>query len=200
MPHAPNPQAERAADIVLGLVDAIEMMSFNPRTAQISAFGLADWYRYLNIGYHLPLVAGSDKMDAAALLGGSRTYVRLGERDFTYRDWMDAVRSGDTFITVGPLVEMTVEGRRPGGTVALPRSGGTLTIEWRIESVSVSPARVELICNGTVLEEVRCGACRARGSSPCPSASHLGSRCAFGAVSPDARPTLRRTPVRYMSK
>ncbi|MGY4230168.1 hypothetical protein ACVMIH_007529 [Bradyrhizobium sp. USDA 4503] len=27
MPHAPNPQAEHAADIVLGLVDAIEMMS-----------------------------------------------------------------------------------------------------------------------------------------------------------------------------
>ncbi|WGR72883.1 MULTISPECIES: CehA/McbA family metallohydrolase [unclassified Bradyrhizobium] len=178
MPHAPNPQAERAADIVLGLVDAIEMMSFNPRTAQISAFGLADWYRYLNIGYHLPLVAGSDKMDAAALLGGSRTYVRLGERDFTYRDWMDAVRSGDTFITVGPLVEMTVEGRRPGGTVALPRSGGTLTIEWRIESVSVSPARVELICNGTVLEEVRCGglSCKGQLSLPISESSWIALR------------------------
>lgn len=157
MPHAPNPQAERAADIVLGLVDAIEMMSFNPRTAQISAFGLADWYRYLNIGYHLPLVAGSDKMDAAALLGGSRTYVQLGARDFTYRNWMDAVRSGDTFITVGPLVDVTVEGRRPGSAIALPPSGGTITIDWRIESVSVAPTRVEVIRNGIVIDEVRCG-------------------------------------------
>ncbi|WFU80583.1 CehA/McbA family metallohydrolase [Bradyrhizobium sp. CIAT3101] len=157
MPHAPNPQAERAADIVLGLVDAIEMMSFNPRTAQISAFGLADWYRYLNIGYHLPLVAGSDKMDAAALLGGSRTYVQLGQRDFTYRNWMDAVRSGDTFITVGPLVEMTVEGRRPGSTISLPHSGGTVSIDWRIESVSIPPTRLELIRNGAVADEVRCG-------------------------------------------
>lgn len=157
MPHAPNPQAERAADIVLGLVDAIEMMSFNPRTAQISAFGLADWYRYLNIGYHLPLVAGSDKMDAAALLGGSRTYVQLGARDFTYRNWMDAVRSGDTFITVGPLVDMTVEGRRPGSMITLPPSGGTVIINWRIESVSIPPRRVELIRNGAVVNEVRCG-------------------------------------------
>lgn len=163
MPHAPNPQAERAADIVLGLVDAIEMMSFNPRTAQISAFGLADWYRYLNIGYHLPLVAGSDKMDAAALLGGSRTYVRLGERDFTYRNWMEAVRRGDTFITVGPLVEMTVEGLRPGSTISLPRSGGTLGIDWRIESVSVAPTRLELIRNGTVVEEVRCASLSCKG-------------------------------------
>ncbi|MGY3610407.1 MULTISPECIES: CehA/McbA family metallohydrolase [unclassified Bradyrhizobium] len=157
LPHSPNPQAERAADIVLGLIDAMEMMSFNPRTAQISAFGLADWYRYLNIGYHLPLVAGSDKMEASALLGGSRTYVQLGGRDFTYRNWMDAVRSGDTFITVGPLVDMTVEGRRPGSKIALPPSGGTVTVDWRIESVSVRPTRVELIRNGTVVDEVRCG-------------------------------------------
>ncbi|WP_445220082.1 CehA/McbA family metallohydrolase [Bradyrhizobium sp. Pa8] len=157
MPHAPNPQAERAADIVLGLVDAIEMMSFNPRTAQISAFGLADWYRYLNIGYHLPLVAGSDKMDAASLLGGLRTYVQLAAQDFTYRNWMDAVRSGDTFITVGPLVDMTVEGQRPGNKIALPASGGTVSINWRIESVCVPPTRVELIRNGIVVDEVRCG-------------------------------------------
>ena len=30
MPHGPNPQCERAADIVLGVVDAMEMMTFNP--------------------------------------------------------------------------------------------------------------------------------------------------------------------------
>src|SRR5207253_2498087 len=47
LPHAPMPQAERAADIVLGVIDAMEMMTFNPRDAQISAFGLADWYRFL---------------------------------------------------------------------------------------------------------------------------------------------------------
>ncbi|WOH64001.1 CehA/McbA family metallohydrolase [Bradyrhizobium sp. BWA-3-5] len=166
MPHVPNPHAERAADIVLGLIDAMEMMSFNPRTAQISAFGLADWYRYLNIGYHLPLVAGSDKMDASALLGGSRTYAQLGARDFTYRNWMDAVRNGDTFITVGPLVDMTVEGRRPGSKIALPPSGGTVAVNWRIESVSVRPTRVELICNGTVVDEVRCSDLSCNGHFP----------------------------------
>lgn len=155
MPHAPNPQAERAADIVLGLVDAIEMMSFNPRDAQISAFGLADWYRYLNTGYQLPLVAGSDKMNAASLLGGLRTYVRLGARAFTYRNWMDAVRSGDTFVTVGPLVTMSVEGARPGSKIQLPPGGGTVTVDWRIESVSVAPKRVEVILNGAVVDELR---------------------------------------------
>ena len=69
LPHAPNPQCERAADIVLGLVNAIEMMTFNPFNAQISPYGLADWYRFLNLGYQLPVVGGSDKMDAASLFG-----------------------------------------------------------------------------------------------------------------------------------
>lgn len=52
--------------------------------------------------------------------------------------------------------------------MSLPRSGGTLTIDWRIESVSVPPARVELICNGTVLEEVRCGGLSCKGQLSLP--------------------------------
>ncbi|WP_245320080.1 hypothetical protein [Bradyrhizobium lablabi] len=52
---------------------------------------------------------------------------------------------------------MTVEGRRPGSKIAIPPSGGTVSIDWRIESVSVRPTRVELIRNGTVVDEVRCG-------------------------------------------
>ncbi|MER8396370.1 CehA/McbA family metallohydrolase [Mesorhizobium sp. M1340] len=155
MPHAPNPQAERAADIVLGLVDALEVMSMNPRRWQISAFALADWYRFLNIGYQLPLVAGSDKMDAAALLGGIRTYAKLADNDFTFKNWMDCIRGGDTFVSVGPLVNATVEGRRPGSKVSLPPTGGTITVHWEIESVSVRTRAVEVICNGLVREQFR---------------------------------------------
>ena len=97
LPHAPNPQAERAADIVLGLVHAIEMMTFNPFDGQITPYGLLDWYRYLNLGYQVPVVGGSDKMSAASLLGGIRTYAHLGARDFTYENWMDAVKGGQYF-------------------------------------------------------------------------------------------------------
>ena len=42
LPHAPNPQLERAADIVLGLVHAVEMMTFNPFNSQITPYGLLD--------------------------------------------------------------------------------------------------------------------------------------------------------------
>src|SRR5262249_1323403 len=145
MPHAPDPQAERAADIVLGLVHAIELMTFNPFDRQISAVGLADWYRYLNLGYQLPLVGGSDKMRAASPLGGVRPYAPRGEREFTYDNWKAAVQAGNPFATVGPLAELRVEGQAPGGQVHLPAGGGTLNVTWRVESASVPISAVEVI-------------------------------------------------------
>lgn len=157
MPHAPNPQLERAADIVLGLVDGIEMMTFNPYDAQVNPYGLADWYRYQNLGHHLPLVAGSDKMTAASLLGGIRTYAFLGERPFTYEIWMEAVRAGNTFVTVGPLIEFSVQGQPAGSVVDLPAGGGTVDVEWRVESVNVPIAQVEVISGGVVVEHVDTG-------------------------------------------
>ncbi len=157
MPHAPNPQLERAADIVLGLVHAIEMMTFNPYDAQINPYGLADWYRYLNLGYQLPLAGGSDKMAAAALLGGVRTYAHLGGREFSYENWMQAVQAGNTFVTVGPLAELKVEGIAPGGQVWLPASGGTISMEWRVESVRVPIEQVEIVVGSQVADQLVVG-------------------------------------------
>ena len=153
MPHAPNPQLERAADIVLGLVHGIEMMTFNPYDWQINTYGLADWYRYLNLGYHVPIVGGSDKMGQAWLLGGVRTYAHLGERAFSYEDWMAAIKAGNTFVTVGPLVTLSVEGVAPGGRIDLPLGGGTLNIQWRVESVGLPIEQVEVVVGGFVTEQ-----------------------------------------------
>lgn len=166
LPHAPNPQAERAADIVLGLVHAIEMMSFNPFNTQITPYGLLDWYRYLNLGYQIPVVGGSDKMDAASLLGGIRTYAHLGEREFTYENWMSAVKRGNTFVTVGPLLELEVEGLAPGSRLDLPAGGGTLDVSWRVESVALPIEAIEVVGGGFAVESQSVGgALEASGSS-----------------------------------
>ena len=154
LPHAPNPQLERAADIVLGLVHGIEMMTFNPFNAQITPYGLLDWYRYLNLGYQIPVVGGSDKMAASALLGGIRTYSHLGERDFTYDNWMASVKAGNTFVTVGPLLEFEVEGLAPGQQVDLPAGGGTVNVSWRVASAALPIEKVELVVGGFGADEV----------------------------------------------
>lgn len=167
MPHAPNPNAERAANFVLDLVHAVEMMTFNPHDAQINPYGLADWYRYQNLGYQLPLVGGSDKMSAASLLGGVRTYAHLGERAFTYDDWQAAVRAGNTFVTVGPLLEFGVNGQPAGSVIDLPPGGGTLDVHWEVASVRVPIEQVEVIAGGMVVDQVAGGGTLARsGSTP----------------------------------
>ncbi len=155
MPHAPNPQGERAADIVLGLIHGMEMMTMNPYQAQIRPYGLADWYRFLNLGYHLPVVGGSDKMSASALLGGVRTYACVGQSEFTYANWMQAVKDGYTFVTIGPLVDFTVEGRHAGQRVELPAGGGSIDVEWRVESVRMPIQRVEVLQGGRVVQRRR---------------------------------------------
>jgi hypothetical protein len=160
MPHAPMPQLERAADIVLGLVEAIELMTFNPfhpTYGQLNPYGIADWYRYLNLGYQVPLVAGSDKMSAGMLLGGIRTYAQLGDRPLTYENWMQAIRGGNTFATVGPLTAMRVEGVAPGGQLSLPPTGGTVQVEWEVESARMPLDRVEVIIGGLVADEMSVG-------------------------------------------
>ncbi|MEM7030812.1 MAG: CehA/McbA family metallohydrolase [Chloroflexota bacterium] len=154
MPHGPNPQCERAADIVLGLIHAIEMMTFNPHDAQINPYGLADWYRYLNLGYHVPIAGGSDKMSASSLLGGIRTYAHLADREFTYENWIEAVQAGNTFATVGPLAELLVDGLPPGSKHTLPTTGGTVDVTWKVESVSVPIDQVEVIVGGLVVSQV----------------------------------------------
>jgi hypothetical protein len=172
MPHAPNPQLERAADIVLGLVHGIEMMTFNPlfpTFGQINPYGVADWYRYLNLGYQVPVVGGSDKMAASSLLGGIRTYAHLGERDFSYENWMEAVKAGNTFVTVGPLAELLVEGVAPGGRIELPAGGGALNVTWRVESVSLPIEQVEIVVGGFVAGQALVnGALTATGSATVP--------------------------------
>ena len=155
MPHAPNPQCERVADVVLDLVHAIEFMSFNRRDAQLGPTAVADWYRFQNMGYHLPLTGGSDKMSAASQLGGLRTYTQLGDLELTYENWMAATKAGNTFVTVGPLVEMHVDGTAPGGRIKLSETGGTLTVEWRVESVQVPIDAVEVVVGGCTVSEER---------------------------------------------
>lgn len=160
MPHAPNPQLERAADIVLGLINAIELMTFNPlnpNNIQINPYGIADWYRYLNLGYQVPLCGGSDKMAASSLLGGIRTYTHMGDREFTYSNWMEAMRAGNTFVTVGPLAELLVEGQAPGSQIHLPATGGTLNIAWRVESVGLPIEQVEVVMGGLAVDAVESG-------------------------------------------
>jgi hypothetical protein len=153
VPHFPRPRAEHAAAIVSGDVDGIEMTSWENIYGGIDPYSLADWYRYLNNGHFVAAVGGTDKMAATTAVGAVRTYALLPPgREFDYEAWKEAVRAGNTFVTYGPLMEFTVEGKPPGARIAAGSGGATVSIEWRVASVTVPPSRVDLVVNGEVRE------------------------------------------------
>jgi hypothetical protein len=119
----------------------------------IDPYSLADWYRYLNCGYFVAAVGGTDKMSAGTAVGTIRTYARIrGGQEFTFDEWKAAVRAGHTFVTYGPLLDFTVEGKPMGSRMEMSSSGGTVDISWHVASVTVPMTRVELIVNGEVRE------------------------------------------------
>jgi hypothetical protein len=153
LPHFPNPRAEHAAAIISGQIDAVEMTSWTNLYAGIDPYSLSDWYRYLNCGYFVAAVGGTDKMSAQAAVGAVRTYARLPkDRPFDYEAWKEAVRSGQTFATFGPLMEFSFDGQPPGTRLKLGATGGSFDVEWRLASVTVPMTRVELIVNGEIRE------------------------------------------------
>jgi hypothetical protein len=139
--HFPNPNGEPAVLVATGRADAVEMLTH-------SDDAMLEYYRYLNSGYRLPLVGGTDKMSSAVPVGLYRTYARLDE-EFSYEAWCRAVRAGRTFLSGGPLVTLSVDGCEPGGTVVL--SGpGTVNVHATVRSIF--PLRsLEVVRNGEVV-------------------------------------------------
>ena len=165
LPHFPNPRLENASAIISGGVDGVEMTSWGNLYAGIDPYSLMDWYRYLNCGYFVAAVGGTDKMDAGTAVGTVRTYTKIPEdREFTYDEWKESVRRGHTFVTYGPLVEFSVEGMPAGSRIDMPSKGGTVNITWEVESVTVPMSKIELILNGEVKESFQLSQWKGNGS------------------------------------
>ena len=141
--HFPFPAGEQAADVVLGKIDAVELF---PE----SGLQLQHWYRAMNCGYRLPVVGGTDKMGAGTPVGGSRTYAQMNGAPLNSASWAKAVRTGNTFMTTGPLLLFEADGHAPGEDIRLGQGGGS--IEVLAHAQSVTPIhRVDIIWNGRVV-------------------------------------------------
>jgi hypothetical protein len=140
--HFPWPNGEPAVLIANRRADAVEMIVQRPRAHR-------EYYRYLNCGYRLPLVGGTDKMSSDVPVGLYRTYARLGAEGFSYDRWRAAVTAGRTFLSSGPLLDFTVDGHDIGDTIVL-RSPGTVTVSAVAESI-FPVATLEVVKNGEVI-------------------------------------------------
>jgi TolB protein len=114
------------------------------------------WYAVLNNGLRVTGTGGEDSMSdlhISKLVGSSRTYVYTGGKGLDARAWMDGLRNGHAFMSTGPLVGFTINGRMAGEDVALPATGGTVEVAGWVKS-NTPLAKVMLIGNGELIEEI----------------------------------------------
>lgn len=91
--------------VTTGELDFIELMQFGMVNG-------ADYYDYLNLGFRLSAAAGSD-IPWGSTLGEVRTFVHTG-RTFDVDKWFEGLKAGRTFVSNGPVIDFTVDGKLAG--------------------------------------------------------------------------------------
>lgn len=136
---------ELVVDGVLGHMDLLEVACL--WTDEIGSAEM--WYRLLNIGVPVALTAGTDVMNnfyRTMAVGTTRVYVRT-DGELNWRDYLAALEAGRSFVTNGPFLQLTLEGRHPGDVV-----DGSRSSSWEIDLRTTSGVeRVELLVNGAVV-------------------------------------------------
>ncbi|HKQ56993.1 MAG TPA: CehA/McbA family metallohydrolase [Candidatus Eisenbacteria bacterium] len=140
----------------LGRLDALDVVSYSnePDT------DWSEWYDLLSSGLACAPSAGTD-----AVLnwfdhrppGGWRVYANLGPgTPLGYQPWIEAVRSGRTFVTNYPLIpEFTVSGRTMGETLEV--SSDTLDVEIHLQaSCAIGLTSVSLVADGVTVWSTPC--------------------------------------------
>src|SRR5262245_5514868 len=146
-PESGLPGGEALVNAILGKIDAIEFDAHD----RPSSF-LPLWYRLLNVGVHLPIVGGSGKDSNRIALGGVRT-LTPAEKSRTYRDWVESVRSGQTVVTNGPFIQLSVAGR---AFISGITRDAARPVRLLVEAASVVPfERLELMANGAAIASTK---------------------------------------------
>jgi hypothetical protein len=136
-----------ALDVPFGLVDFAELMKW-------SLWSTETWFDLLNLGYKLLPAAGSD-YPYMSFLGAERSYVRV-RGPLTRQAWFEGWKRGEVFVSNGPILEFSVNGKGMGSELRL-RSGEKLTINAK---ATINPDidtldRLELIEHGEVVKSVQ---------------------------------------------
>lgn len=172
--HFPSwPGLESPLDVAMGKLDGLEILSvLDPREFPVfvrqtvpeleSNDGLRLWYRYLNCGFRLTATAGTDKMTTFVTVGSNRVYAKT-DGEFSYRNWIRALKRGRTFITNSPMLRFTVNGAEAGEVLELSPRQDKVLVQAEAES-QLPYDRLEIVVNGVVAADATPSGARHRAS------------------------------------
>jgi hypothetical protein len=130
---------EDTPNLMAGLLHALNIFDGSVDTTYEESF-----YKYLNLGLHLPFSTGTDWF----IYDFSRVYVPL-EGELSAKDWLSQLQSGKSYITNGTFLEFTVSGYTAGDTIGLAAAS-----ELKVQGVAVGRndfSGIELVSNGEVI-------------------------------------------------
>ena len=136
---------EALVALINGKIDAIEYDGHTRKQPLIPW-----WYRLLNVGFAVPLVAGSGKDRNTIALGSPRTYACVLNEPLTYGNWINAIRVGRCFVTNGPMLTFHVDDVQPGGRIAVSNPEQSLKIRASAESLFRFD-KLEVVVNGEII-------------------------------------------------
>lgn len=110
-------------------------------------FTLGMYYTLLNCGFRMPPSAGTANGVHPVPAGFGRVYVHLPD-GFDFQAWKQGLQQGRSFVTTGPMLLVTADGRQPGETFDID-SSTTAPIPLHVEVISQSPISFsEVVING----------------------------------------------------
>jgi len=131
-------------------------------------YSLGLYYRYLNLGFHVPPTAGTGSGVMPSPPGYNRVYSHLNG-PLTIENWFRAIRDGHSFVTNGPML-----------FVHTSKSGTKITVS--IEARAREPLEsCEIVANGEILKRfmVKRGSLKFHGLYSFDASGHswVAARC-----------------------
>ena len=111
------------------------------------------YYTLLNLSREIPPSAGTANGVHPVPAGFGRVYVHLPD-GFSLESWMRGLKSGRSFVTTGPMLYATVNGKDPGHRFEVFR--GVSTVRLAGEVISEQPLSYgEVLFNGRPIQLIR---------------------------------------------
>src|SRR5262249_52700131 len=136
---------DMSMNVVQNRVDFVEL-------AQDGEINENLYYEFLNMGFKLAASGGSD-VPYGNTIGSSRVYAYLG-KPFDPDAWFAAIKGGRTFVTTGPMLELTVNGQQPGADIQV-QPGESVRIRATASGYNVAPRYVEVVAQGDVIQSAQ---------------------------------------------
>jgi hypothetical protein len=146
-------------------------------------FGFQNYYTMLNCGFRMRPTAGTAAGVHPVFPGFGRVYVEQ-PNGFSRDNWLKQLDAGRSFVTTGPMLRLTLDGKPMGSTI---QSDGSQVHKLRVTIDGIQElSNVEIIVNGIVttsvdaqLEKTKTGAWRSAFSLDIPvkSSSWIAVRC-----------------------